>query len=140
MIVLDETGGWRGGGTAWKLAEDGHEVTLVTPDAMVGRELVRVAADYPLRKRLAQLGVRFITEHGLTGWGNGGATAQSALTGVETRIEADSLVLALGNRAVTELSDALEAEGQSYSLIGDAATPGQAAFAFHAGRKAALAI
>lgn len=140
VIVLDETGGWRGGGTAWKLAEDGHEVTLVTPDAMVGRELVRVAADYPLRKRLAQLGVRFITEHGLTGWGNGGATAQSALTGVETRIEADSLVLALGNRAVTELSDALEAEGQSYSLIGDAATPGQAAFAFHAGRKAALAI
>ena len=140
VILLDETGGWRGGGTAWKLAEDGHEVTLVTPDAMVGRELVRVAADYPLRKRLAQLGVRFITEHGLTGWGNGGATAQSALTGVETRIEADSLVLALGNRAVTELSDALEAEGQSYSLIGDAATPGQAAFAFHAGRKAALAI
>ncbi len=140
VIVLDETGGWRGGGTAWKLAEDGHEVTLVTPDAMVGRELVRVAADYPLRKRLAQLGVRFITEHGLTGWGNGGATALSALTGAETRIEADSLVLALGNRAVTELSDALEAEGQRYSLIGDAATPGQAAYAFHAGRKAALAI
>lgn len=140
VIVLDETGGWRGGGTAWKLAEDGHEVTLVTPDAMVGRELVRVAADYPLRKRLAQLGVRFITEHGLTGWGNGGATALSALTGEETRIEADSLVLALGNRAVTELAEALEAEGRTYSLIGDAATPGQAAFAFHAGRKAALAI
>jgi len=140
VIVFDETGGWRGCGTAWKLAEDGHDVTLVTPDAMIGRDLVRVAADFPLRKRLAQLGTRFVTEHVLTSWGNGGATLQSALTSAETRLDADSLVLALGNRSVTELADALVAQGTPHRLIGDAATPGQAAFAFHAGRKAALAL
>ena len=107
---------------------------------MIGRDLVRVAADFPLRKRLAQLGTRFVTEHVLTSWGNGGATLQSALTSAETRLDADSLVLALGNRSVTELADALVAQGTPHRLIGDAATPGQAAFAFHAGRKAALAL
>ena len=42
------------------LAEDGYEVTLVTPDPLVGKELQRTNADYPLRQRLAKLGVNFI--------------------------------------------------------------------------------
>ena len=41
VLVLDEGGNWKGCGTAWKLAEDGHEVTLVTPDPLVGKELQR---------------------------------------------------------------------------------------------------
>ncbi len=46
VAILDEGGGWKGIGTTWKLAEDGHEVTILTPDAMVGPELVRVSADH----------------------------------------------------------------------------------------------
>ena len=140
VIVLDETGGWRGCGTAWKLAEDGHQVTLVTPDPMVGKELQRMAADFPLRKRLAQWGVNFVTEHVALGWGNGGLTVQDILSGRSYLIEADSLVLALGNRAATEVADDLGDLGHQFDLIGDAAAPRQAAYAFYEGRKAALAL
>ena len=54
IILLDDGGNWKGCGTAWRLAEDGHEVTLVTPDALVGKELQRMAVDAPLRRALVQ--------------------------------------------------------------------------------------
>ena len=62
VIVVDEGGNWRGAGTAWFLAEQGHAVTIVTPDPMVGKELQRSAADVPLRRKLAALGVRLVVE------------------------------------------------------------------------------
>ena len=60
VLILDEGGNWKGCGTALKMAEEGHQVVLITPDPLVGKELQRTAADYPLRQKLAQLGVRFI--------------------------------------------------------------------------------
>ena len=36
VIVLDDTGTWRGGGTAWHLAERGHAITIVTPRPLRG--------------------------------------------------------------------------------------------------------
>jgi hypothetical protein len=82
--MLDESGGCRGCGTAWKLAEEGHEVTLVMPDPMVGRELQRVAADVPLRKILGRLGVRFIVEASILEWHGDGATVLSHCDGSRT--------------------------------------------------------
>lgn len=38
VLLLDEGGGWRGCGTAWKLAEDGHLVTMLSPDPFIGKE------------------------------------------------------------------------------------------------------
>jgi 2,4-dienoyl-CoA reductase-like NADH-dependent reductase (Old Yellow Enzyme family) len=45
VILLDDIGHWHGAGTAWHLAEAGHEVTIVTRFPMVGWELVRTATD-----------------------------------------------------------------------------------------------
>ena len=56
VLILDEGGNWKGCGTALKMAEEGHQVVLITPDPLVGKELQRTAADYPLRQKLAQLG------------------------------------------------------------------------------------
>ena len=36
VVVLDDTGDWRGGGTAWHLAELGHDVVVVTGHPIVG--------------------------------------------------------------------------------------------------------
>ena len=138
VIVLDEGGNWRGCGTAWKLAEDGHDVTLVTPDPLVGRELQRSATDFPLRRKLADLGVEMIIESGINHWGESGADVVSLLTGETRKIRADTLVLATTNRADTTLCDELDSLGTEYILIGDAAAPRQAAFAFYEGRKAGL--
>ena len=62
VLLLDDTGHWRGCGTAWHLAEQGHQVILVTPQPRAGAELVRTSADWALRQRLAKLGVETITD------------------------------------------------------------------------------
>ncbi|UWQ04798.1 FAD-dependent oxidoreductase [Aliiroseovarius crassostreae] len=148
VIVLDEGGNWRGIGTAWKLAQDGHDVTIVTPDPMVGKELFRSAADLPARKQLARLGVRFVTETVVTGWSDQGAVfgavcgadCASILTGETCRIPADSLVLATAERVGMGLKQELRAMGFDPVLIGDAHAPRNAAAAFYDGRRAGLAL
>ena len=138
--MLDEAGNWKGAGTAWKLAEDGHEVTIVTPAAMIGSEMQRTAADFPLRRRLAQLGARFVTESGILEWSGKAAKITSFLDGKEEWIEADALILSTTNMANDAEHHALEEIGISARLIGDAAAPRPAPYAIHEGRKAALQI
>lgn len=140
VVVLDEGGNWRGCGTAWKLAEDGHQVTIVTPDPLIAKELQRSAADFPLRRTLAKLGVTFVTETAISEWQTDGAKTLNLLSGEEALIEADSLIMATVNTVDNSLADDLRARGIDFSLIGDAAAPRQAAFAFYEGRKAALEI
>ena len=142
VIVVDEGGNWRGAGTAWWLAEQGHAVTIVTPDPMVGKELQRSAADVPLRRKLAAFGVRFVVESAVQEWlGNGGgAEVLDLLTGAVTQIPADDLVMATANRADEALPLALTALGIWYQSLGDQAAPRMAALAFHDGRKWALGL
>ena len=140
VIVLDEGGNWKGCGTAWKLAEDGLDVTIVTPDALIGKELQRSATDYPLRKELARLGVKFVTESVIVEWQTGGALIEDMLTGAQHVIEAGTLVLATVNHADSDLIEALKRMGQAAHQIGDSAAPRNAAYAIHDGRKLALTV
>lgn len=142
VIVLDEGGNWRGAGTASWLAERGHTVTLVTPDALVGKELQRSAADFPLRRRLAALGVRFVVEAAVAGWrGNGGgAEIMSLLTGESEVIPADDLVMSTANRVDDGFMRDLAERSVPFDRLGDAAAPRMAALAFHDGRKWALGL
>ncbi len=140
VIVLDDGGNWKGCGTAWKLAEDGHGVTIVTPDALVGKELQRMAVDLPLRRALARLGVRFLTESAVINWNGELATIASLLDGREQQCEADALVYAATNVADDALARGLEERGVSFAAIGDCTAARQAAFAIHDGRKIALAL
>jgi len=140
VIVLDEGGNWRGCGTAWKLAEDGHKITIVTPDALIGKELQRSAADFSLRRRLTHLGTTFLTESIITQWQKGSAEVFSLLSGETTKMYADSLVLATVNKADNSLHQDLSDHGIRAVLIGDAAAPRNAAYAIYEGRKLALSL
>lgn len=140
VIVLDDGGNWKGCGTAWRLAEDGHEVTLVTPDALVGKELQRMAADGPLRRTLAGLGVRFVTESAVAHWDGKTARIVSLLTGAEEKQPADSLVFAGTNMAEDSLARELDRRGIAHMAIGDCTASRQAAYAIHDGRKVALSL
>ena len=138
VVLYDEGSNWRGVGTSWTLAERGHKVIHVTPEAYVGKEITRTAADLATRKRLAQLGVEFVTESGIAAWAGNGATIRSLLTGEERQVAASALVMATTNRAFDPFPQAIE--GKTLRRIGDCAAPRLAAYAFHEGRKAALAL
>ena len=140
LLLLDDGGNWRGCGTAWHLAELGHEVTLVTPDGMVGKELVRSAADYPLRRTLKRLGVAFVTDAAVKAWHGDGATILSLLDGAERREHFDGLVLATPNVAETTLSDALAGGDLEVHAVGDCVAPRWAVHAIYEGRELALSL
>ncbi|AYG61827.1 FAD-dependent oxidoreductase [Rhizobium jaguaris] len=140
VILLDEGGGWRGCGTAWKLAEDGHLVTIVTPDPFIGKELQRTAADVPMRQTLSRLGVQWIPETSVAEWHGNGATLVDHNTGERRFLEADTLVMATTNLPADWLMPGLSALGVALRQIGDCAAPRQAPYAFYEGRKAGLEI
>lgn len=138
VILYDEGGNWRGLGTAWALADEGKQVTIVTPEPFIGKELARTSADIPLRGRLARAGVRSLTESAIAEWHGDGASVLNLLTRQTVLVPATALVMSTTNRAFDPLSAALA--DLDPILVGDAAAPRQAPYAFHEGRRAALAL
>jgi 2,4-dienoyl-CoA reductase-like NADH-dependent reductase (Old Yellow Enzyme family)/thioredoxin reductase len=140
VIVLDEGGNWRGTGTAWHLADKGHEVTIVTPDPMIGKELVRTGADVEVRANLAKLGVSFMLESIIAHWHGDRAEIRSLLDGITSTIDASAIVTATTNSVDNTVELGLADNGIEFHLIGDAAAPRSAPFAFHDGRRIGLSI
>jgi 2,4-dienoyl-CoA reductase-like NADH-dependent reductase (Old Yellow Enzyme family)/thioredoxin reductase len=140
VIVLDEGGNWRGTGTAWFLADRGHEVTIVTPDPMIGKELTRTTSDFQIRSNLVKLGATFMLESVIEQWHGDRAEIRSLLDGSTSSVAASAIVTATTNRVDNELELALADTDIRFHVIGDAATPRQAAYAFHDGRKIGLAL
>ena len=140
ILLLDDTGTWRGAGTAWHLAENGYRVSLLTPDAYVARELTRTTADIPLREKLRKLGVEFITDSVLMKWQGNTATIHSFMTGIETERQFDHLVLACVNVPENTLQQELQADDLTIHGIGDCVSPRQAPAAIFEGRRIALQL
>lgn len=140
VIVLDEGGNWKGCGTAWKLAEAGHRVTVVTPDPLIGKELQRTAADFPLRRNLKRLGVEFFTDSGIVEWTGSAARVVSFLDDSETIVAADALVFATANMANDNLARELDARNIAYRAVGDCLAARQAPYAIHDGRRVGLEL
>jgi NADPH-dependent 2,4-dienoyl-CoA reductase/sulfur reductase-like enzyme len=138
VVVYDEGGNWRGVGTAWALAEKGKQVTIVTPEPFVGKEIARTAADGAARRRLGKLGVKMLTEHCLVRWHGNGVTVRNFLNGNEETIPASGLVMATTNRSFDPFPETFA--GKTTHRIGDCAAPRLAAYAFHEGRKLALSL
>jgi thioredoxin reductase len=134
VIVLDDLGHWHGPGTAWHLAEAGHEVTVVTRHPTLGAELARTAADAPLRSRLKRLGVREVGDSAVTAWHGDAAEISNVLDGETMRIEADTLVTATVGEAQTWLAEDLAAMGTGIHTIGDCVAPRLAVMAIYEGR------
>ncbi|MCP4471172.1 MAG: FAD-dependent oxidoreductase [Gammaproteobacteria bacterium] len=140
IIVLDEGGNWRGTGTAWYLADKGHDVTIVTPDPMIGKELTRTTSDFQVRANLTKLGASFMPETIITHWHGDRAELRSLLDGSTSSIAASAIVTATTNVADNAVELALAETDIRFHVIGDAAAPRAAPYAFHDGRKVALAL
>ncbi len=140
VLLLDDGGNWRGAGTAWSMAERGHEVTLMTPDSTVARELIHTGTEFPLRRKLRELGVRFMTDSAVAEWHGDGATILDLLTGTMERQPFDSLVLNTPNLAEASLVEELRESGLEIHAIGDCVAPRHAPAAIYEGRKLGRAL
>ncbi len=140
VVLIDEGGNWKGCGTAWKLAEAGHQVTIVTPDPMVGKELQRTAADFPLRRNLKKLGVGFMTDSAVLEWTGKSARVVSFLDESVVEVAADAVVYATANMANDDLARELDSRGISFRAAGDCRAARQAPYAIHDGRRIGLEL
>ncbi|RLA11695.1 MAG: hypothetical protein DRQ59_09290 [Gammaproteobacteria bacterium] len=140
VILLDEGGNWRGTGTALYLLDKGHQVTIVTPDPYIGKELTRTTADFQVRSSLSKAGARFMVESVIEQWQGDGADIRSLLNGSVNHVSATSLVTATTNMACNDIELALDRSDVVYHVIGDCAAPRSAPYAFHEGRKIGLTL
>ena len=140
VVLVDDTGDWRGGGTAWFLAERGHQVTIVTALPMVGYFVQRTAGDWNLRTRLAQLGASWRVESVVTEWTGSAAIVRNLLDDSEIEIGADDLVLATTNTSDTDVADELRSGGTQVHLAGDAVAARLAVHAIYEGRVLGMSL
>ena len=140
VLLLDDGGHWRGTGTAWHMAEQGHEVTLVTAQPMVAWELVRTATDLPMRKKLAASGVRALTDSAVEEWHGDGATILNLVDGSTQRLDFDALILSTPNASEATLQHDLADSSLEVHAIGDCVAPRLAALATYEGRRLALSL
>jgi NADPH-dependent 2,4-dienoyl-CoA reductase/sulfur reductase-like enzyme len=140
VLLLDDTGTWRGVGTAWYLAERVHAVTIVTSDPYVGQGITRTATDIPVRERLRTLGVRFMTESAVDEWLGDAAIIMDLMTAEKQKLPFDTLVLSTPNKPFNNLEEELRNSAREFYLIGDCVSARQAYAAIFEGRRLGLQL
>ena len=138
VVLLDEGANWKGSGTALFLAEAGHHVEVVTPAAMVAKEVERTAADVAIRRRLRALGAVLHVEAHVAEWR--GAAAVIVDAAGARLVAADTLVLSGTNVPEDGVGLALAAMGVRGISVGDAVAARSAVMAIYEGRRAAMGI
>jgi 2,4-dienoyl-CoA reductase-like NADH-dependent reductase (Old Yellow Enzyme family)/pyruvate/2-oxoglutarate dehydrogenase complex dihydrolipoamide dehydrogenase (E3) component len=140
VVLVDDLGDWRGLGTAWFLAERGHQVVIVTPHPLVGFNIQRTNADYAVRAKLAQLGTTWHTDAVVTEWTGTHAVVRSLLDGHETSAVGDALVLATTNAPEDTVLRDLGDRHADVRAVGDVVAARLAVHAIYDGRVAGMAL
>jgi mycofactocin system FadH/OYE family oxidoreductase 2 len=121
IVLLDDEGNYRAGGTAEFMADLGAEVHHVTGASAIGKAL-HLVIQTPLVFRLRQKGVQFLTDREVDRINGRAVVLKHVYGGEAETIEAvDLIVTASWNRPVDELYDALKASGATKELfaVGD---------------------
>jgi NADPH-dependent 2,4-dienoyl-CoA reductase/sulfur reductase-like enzyme len=140
VLLLDDTGTWRGVGTAWYMAEREHEVTIVTSDPYVGQGITRTAADIPVRARLRKMSVQFVTESAVDEWLGDAAIIVDLTNEEKQKMGFDTLVLSTTNHPFNNLEQELRNADKEFYLIGDCVAARQANAAIFEGRRLCLIL
>jgi hypothetical protein len=141
VLLLDDINGWwPASGTALHLAQQRHQVTVVTAAEKAGAALDLSMTGDTLRERFAKYGVEVLLATALSEWKGTTARLMNLYTGESEEREFDSLVLATTNTPEDRLTKALATAGLELHTIGDTVAARSASMAFYEGRKLALAL
>jgi 2,4-dienoyl-CoA reductase-like NADH-dependent reductase (Old Yellow Enzyme family)/thioredoxin reductase len=141
VLLLDDINGWwPASGTALHLAQQRHQVTVVTAAEKAGAALDYSHTGDTLRERFAKYGVEVLLATALSEWKGSIARLMNLYTGEFEEREFDSLVLATTNTPEDRLTKELADAGLEVHTIGDAVAARSASMAFYEGRKLAMAL
>ncbi|MEO7240038.1 MAG: FAD-dependent oxidoreductase [Sphingomicrobium sp.] len=118
VIVWDDDHYYIGGVLAELCRNAGHEVTLVTPAAMVSAWTVNTLEALPIAKRLARLGIALVTYASVVGFDDGRVKLVSGLTGADSELPAAALVTVTARSPVDALFSGLEALRDRWEAAG----------------------
>lgn len=140
VLIADWRCDWVGMGLAEKLALEGHHVRLAVNGMQAGYELQPYQRDH-LIGRLHTAGVEILPYARLFGVDEDTVYLTHTITGEAIMCEAvDTLVLAYGTTANTELETALEGQSVPIFLAGDCLSPRTAEEAVLEGMRAAMSL
>jgi len=138
VVIADWRGDWTGIGLAERLASDGCRVKLVVNSALAGEALQIYTRNYYLG-RLYRLGVEVVTHARLYGSDGDCVYFQNTLTDEPIIFDAiDTLVLAMGQQAESQLEVELRVAGIDPLIIGDCVVPRTAEEAIFEGMQTAM--
>ena len=141
VLLLDDIDGWwPASGTALHLAQQRHQVTIVTASEKAAAKLDLSLTGDTTRERFMKYGVEVLTATSLESWEDNTATLVNLYTGDRDTREFDSLVMACTNSADTTLADALADAPMPVHTLGDAMAPRTAHMAIFEARKLALTL
>jgi dimethylamine/trimethylamine dehydrogenase len=143
VVVFDDDRYYIGSLMAEVAALAGQDVTIVTPDSMVGPFSQNTLEQGRIQARLIDLGVRILTAHTLAGHGPGWLEIACAYTGRKSQVACGCLLVATGRLPDEALWSDLQARGadwadaglKSVTRIGDSLAPGTIAAATFAGHQ-----
>ena len=127
-----------GAETAEYLASKGNEVTIVEESAVIARDALKEIISNYLRLSLRLLGVNMLTNTVCEEITKSGVTVNRK--GERSSIEADTVVLALGNKADNGLANELKKLDIELHVVGDCAGVGKMVKAIKDGFQAGQAL
>ncbi|WP_299846948.1 FAD-dependent oxidoreductase [uncultured Roseovarius sp.] len=138
VAIYDDDHAYIAGVLAEKLAQDGRDVTFVTPESLVSTFTSLTLEQHRIQARLLELGVKIICNHVLAAIEPGNMQISCGFTGQQKDVRCNSVLLVTERTRETQLYDALKGKGlNTLELIGDAAGPALIADAVYAGHMAA---
>ena len=143
VTVFDDDHYYMGGVLAELLAQQGCEVTLITPSAYVSDWTLNTLEQRAIHRRLAAAGVKIVLNTLLTAMHPNSLTTACVYTGAESQTEAAAVVMVASRIAQDQLCRDLQARTADWAdagiasvkLIGDANAPGPIAWATYAGHR-----
>jgi dimethylamine/trimethylamine dehydrogenase len=137
VVLYDDDHYYMGGVLAELLTAEGHQVTLVTPDAKVSAWTENTMEQHRIQRRLLEAGVEPLVTHAVVSAGAESVRVACAYTDREHDLACDSLVLVTARLPNDGLAAELEGapDGPAVRLVGDAWSPGTIAAAVYDGHR-----
>ena len=143
VIIYDDDHYYMGGVLAELLAQDGCEVTLITPAAYVSEWSVNTLEQHAIHKKLAEMDVQIVLNRGVVEISKDYVVSDCSFTGTKQNFACDAVVLVASRMENNSLyldlkartADWTDAGIKSVKIIGDANAPGPIAWATYAGHR-----